>query len=204
MHTIEVDWDNPSALKKTITTLQKRRKNLLRQKGYSEIHLQGSRYNLENILPLLDGILPIEALPGGDFYVYAHCDPRQKLDFQNDVRDVWLGQRFGLSHRPIYIGKGSGDRFVDLIRDGAHRKIRTECKRLGLELMPVKLIAGLSKDSALSVEGRLIDILGCKHLSKHGYLTNIDEGEDPSSRRKGYTQLAKKLLQKNGFNVSPN
>lgn len=199
MKTFSVDYDNPSDIKKLISRLQKRRKELLRAKGYNEIRLQGSKYNVDNVLPIMEEMLGDVTPDGGNFYVYAHLSPLNGIDVHKDVRDLWLFNRFGIVNRPIYVGKGSNGRWKDFNRDGAHRKIRSQCLKAQKELIPVKLFENLSEERALDIEGRLLDILGCKHLSEHGYLTNLDEGADSSRRRLSYSDLGKKLLSKNGF-----
>ncbi|MFM7009145.1 MAG: hypothetical protein ACKO0Z_07385 [Betaproteobacteria bacterium] len=199
MKTFSVDDDNPSDIKKLISKLQKRRKEILRAKGYNEIKLQGSKYNVDNVLPTIEEMVGDTSPDGGNFYVYAHLSPLNVIDVHKDVRDLWLFNRFGIVNKPIYVGKGANGRWKEFNRDGAHRKIRSQCLKENKELIPVKLFENLSEERALDIEGRLIDILGCKHLSEHGYLTNLDEGLDSLRRRSTYSAMGKKLLTKNGF-----
>lgn len=200
---IEVDSNDPSSLKKAISKLQKRRRELLRAKGYQEIKFQGTKYNFDNLFPVFDKILPeLSALTSGSFYVYAHCDTSRKLNPLADIRHAILATKFpNMQFVPVYVGKGTGVRAYDLNRDGAHRKIRTGLRNKGMDFTVIKLAENLSEESALFLEGCLIDALGLKCLYPEGMLTNLDEGD--VSRRSHYLAdpLVRKMLQKYGYRI---
>lgn len=206
MTSVDVDYSCPSSLKKEISRLQKKRKALLRAKGYNEISFQGSKYNLDNLYPVFEEML--NASHRFDslceyplYYVYAHCDPRIKLDVRNDIRAYILATKFNMTHQPVYVGKGQGNRFLDFVRDGAHRKIRANIRKEGKDLLAIKILEGVDESQALLLEGKLIDILGCRSLSSQGWLTNLDEGYNKDERRKSYGDniLINKLLRKYAF-----
>lgn len=204
---IEVNWDNPSDIKKAISKLQFRRKNLLRQLGYDEIKFDGSKYNMDNLLPLFEDIWNTDLseiypnIGSKNYYVYAHCNPLIKLSSKKDIKQLFLAIKFNLEFLPFYIGKGTGNRFNELNRNDSHKKIRQSIKSKGKEIVPIKLIDNLTEGKALEYEAKLIDILGLISLSKYGLLVNLDESKESIFRRSLYTHpLAIKLLDKNGLN----
>ena len=89
------------------------------------------------------------------FYVYALKDPRLN------------------PARPFYIGKGAGTRAWDheLHADQSAKGERVrQIQAVGLEVLTVKLVEGLSEAEALRIEAELISAFGTE--DRGGLLTN--------------------------------
>jgi hypothetical protein len=203
-----VDYNDPKDLKKHITILQKRRKDVLREMGYDETIFAGSKYSVHQILPLMEKILNcdishiyLDYNKEEKYYVYVHCDPRKKLNIKNNLKHLFLAIHFNLTHEPIYVGKGESDRYLDLNRNDGHRKIRTQLLNKKLDLIPIKIKDNLNEAKAFELESKLIDILGLLPLSKEGMLINLDEGKEAKKRRMCYPTDSHKIFLKNGFNL---
>lgn len=189
--------------------MQKARKEKLRKLGYIDIRYQATKFNYHQIMPLLDEVLNTDLsalynLNSADksFYVYMHCNPLKKLNVKNDIRDAFLAVKFALTHVPFYVGKGTGNRYLEFNRNDSHRKIRTSILNSGNDIIPVIIANNLTEAAAFSLESKLIDILGLKSLSAGGMLVNLDEGLLPKDRRKLYPDKFKQLLVKNGYKIS--
>lgn len=203
-----INFDDPKDLKKHITILQKRRKDILKKLGYNEITFASSKYSVHQILPLMEQILDSNISHiyknydyENKYYVYVHCDPRKKLNIKYNIKHLILATKFNLTHEPIYVGKGEGDRFLNLNRNDSHRKIRTQLLNMNLDLMAIKIKDNLTENQALELESKLIDILGLVSLSKEGMLINLDEGKEAKLRRLCYPKETFKILTKNGFTL---
>jgi hypothetical protein len=198
---IEVDFDDPKDLKKVISGLQIRRKDLLRKLGFNEIRFNGSKYNIDNILPEFNRMLDSVNIESGDNYVYFHCNPYRKLDVSGNVKHLFLASRFNnITHEPIYVGKGIGDRYLDLNRNDSHRKIRSIIRRKGQDLIPVKIIENISERTALELENVFMYSLGLKALSQYGLLCNLIENDNSSIKYLIQdNEVMTKILKKNGF-----
>ena len=205
---IDVDFDDPSDLKRVITRLQKRRKKLLADLGYGEVSFAGSKLNMDSLMPAIEGIFDTDlsciygVASAGASYVYFHCDPTKPLNPRGDIRAIYLASKFGLKFEPVYVGKGVGDRCFDLQRNDSHRKIRSALISKGLDLEVVVAADGLSDGAALAMESKLIDVLGLRALSKTGWLVNLDEGCMASERRRRYPESCKLVLKKNGYRIT--
>lgn len=116
-------------------------------------------------------------------YVYAHCDSSKPLQKFNALHDFLLS--IGLTHLPFYVGKGVGDRWLDVNRNDTHTKMKQKIAALGVSITPCKIIEGLTDYQALAYESKLIDILGLR--VNGGHLVNLDEGKLRKDRHKLYT-----------------
>jgi hypothetical protein len=199
------NYNDPTELKKLISLLQNRRKNILRSLGYDQINFNGSKYNSSTILPAMEEMYKLDNCTTGNYYVYAHCNPLKPLSITTNLKHLFLASMFpSIKYEPFYIGKGVGNRAYELSRNDSHRKIRSSIIKYKKDIEVCILDKNLSEDSALAKESKLIDILGLISLSKHGLLANIDEGADASYRREQYkladnAALIAKILVKNGY-----
>ena len=112
----------------------------------------------------------------GEYYVYAHVDPR----FQTFKSDLEGGGNYG--GRPFYIGKGIGHRAFDLKRNQGHGKIIKEILDDGYDANDiVKIIfSGLSEQKSFEIEAKLIYYFGIKYSKKRkGWLINLTEPPIP-------------------------
>lgn len=124
------------------------------------------------------------------FYVYAHCDPCAKIAIGKEGRSSFAAT-LGFEHLPFYIGKGTGNRFLELSRNETHRKVRQKLQTLGVDIQAKVLLDGLTEKEALMYESKLIDIFGLR--TNGGLLVNLDEGKKPSERRLLYLDSIKQL-----------
>jgi hypothetical protein len=205
-----VDIDNPSDIKKTISILQKLRKNKLRSLGYHQSNFQGSKWNYSDLYPAIELIYnsdisslysSITESNNREYYVYVHCDSTKKLSVARDIREYFLATKFNLKYMPFYVGKGTRNRFLDFNRNDSHRKIRTSILKRRKDIEAIKICENLTETEALMIESKIIDILGSKHTSKFGMLINLDEGKLSVERRNlyGKSSKIKHLLKMNGF-----
>jgi hypothetical protein len=87
------------------------------------------------------------------YYVYAHCDHRQ-IAVGKDGVTSWAAT-LGLTHRPFYIGKGTGDRAYNLNRNETHRKVRQRLTEFNKDVNVVIIKDMLSELDALCLESKL-------------------------------------------------
>lgn len=175
--------------------------------GYVGTSFNNNKHAIHQILPIIEGMLDtdITSLYNGDpnrnFYVYAHMDPTKILNVKN-IKHFVLASRYGLREVPFYIGKGTGNRWLDFGRNDSHRKKRGALIKNGLDIKPVKLAENLTEAESFSLEAKLVDILGLISLNpSSGMLVNLDEGFSPKERRKLYPEEAKQILKGNGYAV---
>lgn len=109
----------------------------------------------------------------GEYYVYAHVDPRHKVFLTNEDG----GGNYG--GRPFYIGKGIGNRAFDLKRNQGHGKILRDIIKNNTFPIGgvVKIIfSALSEQKALELESKLIYFFGVRYnRHKKGWLVNLTE-----------------------------
>lgn len=107
-----------------------------------------------------------------NYYVYAFLDKSKPGDFSYD--DL----RF--EYEPFYIGKGIGDRITTSLLDRESpfkvNKIK-KIKRLGGEILKLKLFENLENIEALKKEIEVINKIGRRDL-KNGPLVNQTDGGD--------------------------
>ena len=132
------------------------------------------------------------------YYVYAHLDPSLNIAVHKHGISTFAAT-LGMSYRPCYIGKGTGDRCYDLNRNETHRKIRQRLKSFDKDIIVYKIKENISELEALCLESKLIDIFGL--VGKAGTLVNLDEGVNSSNRRLLYLNSLKNL---SGYNRDSN
>lgn len=127
----------------------------------------------------------------GDFYVYAHSDPRGSTF---EVKESFGGNFGGL---PFYIGKGSGQRAYDLKRNQGHgKKLKMV---LGENWSPEDIVHiafnGLSEQKAFELESKLIYFFGTIYQTKRKKCTlyNLDIPKTPE-----FSGVMTKLKNKSG------
>ena len=112
----------------------------------------------------------------GEFYVYAHVDPRHRIFVASSKE----GGNYG--GQPFYIGKGIGNRAFDLKRNQGHGKTIKEILNDGyLPSNIVKILfSDLSEQKALEIEAKLIYYFGTKYSKQRiGWLVNLTEPITP-------------------------
>ena len=197
--TFDINWLDPSDLKKHITKLQQRRKKLLKGLGYNPIRFNSSHNTVEKLLPILYEFYDSVPRDVGIYYTYFHCNPFEILNPRN-LKDLWLLELFpDLKYKPFYVGKGKNNRLLNLNRNDSHRKIRASIRQKGKDIIPYKAISLISERTSLDYENCFIDVLGLISLSKEGYLCNLDEGY--TNRRKYYTKDQRHICKLNGFSL---
>ena len=96
------NYDDPSELKKLISVLQNRRKNILRSLGYDQINFNGSKYNSNTILPALEEMYKVDNCTVGNYYIYAHCNPLKPLSITTNLKPD-LERTSSLLFKPIIV-----------------------------------------------------------------------------------------------------
>lgn len=117
------------------------------------------------------------------YYVYAHCDPLHKIAIGKHGITSFAAT-LGLEFRPFYIGMGQGDRAFILDRNETHRKYRQKLQKKNLDAKVTIIKDGLTKNEALALESKLIDVFGL--IVDRGYLVNLDEGTQNKNRQDLY------------------
>lgn len=115
------------------------------------------------------------------YYVYAHLDTTNVINNKKSAKLMFCAA-LGLEYIPFYIGKGVGDRHLDLNRNDTHRKVRSKCKAAGKDIESKIIFNNLTEQEAFEIESKLIDILG-SITYKNGLLVNLDEGHKNKERK---------------------
>lgn len=206
--TLQVDKDDLKDIKKKIWTLQKLRKKKMQEFGYIGTKFNTSKFDFNQILNKFDSILntDITSVIQADntdksYYVYMHCDPTKKIHINHSAKEGFLAIKYNLTYVPFYVGKGQSNRLYDFNRNDSHRKIRTYIRKKDKEIIPVKIQENLTELEALSLESKLIDILGLKSINQYGMLVNLDEGNNSLNRRMLYPIDTRIILSSNGYKL---
>ena len=114
------------------------------------------------------------------YYCYILLDPSKPGSYQYE--------NFIFEYEPFYVGKGIGKRINahDKINDTkTHKRAKIQkIKKLGLEIIKIKLFENLSESSALELEKSTISLIG-RQDKNEGPLLNLTDGGDGCS---GYIQ----------------
>jgi hypothetical protein len=195
IETLEIDWDSPKDLNRLFFVIQHRLKELTPSfRTVTESQTHHSRRILDACCNLWETdtsshYAALNLVSEKKYYVYAHLDPTRAIHPNDRLAKLAFGATLGMTHHPFYVGKGTGDRYLDINRNGNHRKVR---QRIG-EPITMILKDGLSEVEALASEDKLIDIFGLQVFG--GYLTNLDEGYHPIERRKLYAEPYAAMLE---------
>lgn len=90
------------------------------------------------------------------------------------------------SDKPFYIGKGKGNRITNHFTDSSRKlnniknKIISKAEKQGIKILSEFLCTGLSEESALSLEMKLIKLLGRRDINT-GILANMTDGGEGKS-----------------------
>ena len=110
------------------------------------------------------------------FYCYILLDPTKPGTFQYE--------NFIFEYEPFYVGKGIGNRINvhDRIYDTkTHKRAKIQkIKKLGLEVIKIKLFEDLTESSAFDLEKSTISIIG-RRDKVEGPLLNLTDGGEGSS-----------------------
>lgn len=122
-----------------------------------------------------------------DFYAYIYLDTRHPVEYEGQYRYVLpSGKVVNFSHRPMYAGKGTGDRmYAHLYETAGQGKnkykhgILNKLKELGIEPKIIFTDYLVDEATAFAFEIDLIAGIGRYDL-KLGPLTNMTDGGDGS------------------------
>jgi len=112
------------------------------------------------------------------YYCYILLDPTKpgKFQFEN----------FIFEYEPFYVGKGKGARIDghDKPKDTkTHKRAKIQkIKKLGLEVIKIKLFENLTESSAFELEKSTIDLIGRKDKNAGPLLNLCDGGEGVSGK----------------------
>lgn len=106
------------------------------------------------------------------FYVYAFLDKSKPGEFNyGDLK---------FEYEPFYIGKGTGDRITTSLLDRESsfkvNKIK-KIKKLGGEILKIKLFENLENDESLQKEIEIIKLIGRRDLKMGPLVNQTDGGE---------------------------
>lgn len=185
MWNIEVDAQSEEELKKLLSWSKNMLGNLRSNNGFMSKN-KHSKEVFESCVKIYNTDtlhLYEECESETTYYVYAHCDPNKKIAIGKHGITTFAGT-IGMQYHPFYIGMGQGSRAYDLDRNDSHRKYRQKIKKSGLDVSVCILKENLTKNQALSIESKLIDIFGL--IVNKGCLVNLDEGKNYQERRQLY------------------
>lgn len=108
------------------------------------------------------------------YYVYAHCDPR--------INKYDISKLLNIKGIPFYIGKGTGERHLDLTRNQGHGVKMREIVRSGHSINKIVQVIkdGLTEKEAFILESKLIYLFQTVYENQmDGILYNLDIGKRP-------------------------
>jgi hypothetical protein len=112
------------------------------------------------------------------FYCYILLDPTKPGSFQYE--------NFIFDYEPFYVGKGIGNRMNshERIKDTkTHKRAKIQkIKKIGLEVIKIKLFENLTESSAFELEKSTISLIGRKDRNLGPLLNLCDGGEGVSGK----------------------
>jgi hypothetical protein len=207
---IEINEKDLTDIKRKIKYLVKIKENLMKEQDVRlvqddklEKKLKGKEKDYQSILSLYESNISeiYDKKDHNCFYVYFHCDPNSPLNIGKNAKDLFAAS-IGLTHRPFYVGKGTGDRYNNTNRNDSYAKKKQQIKQSGKEIIIVKWKEELSEDISFIYESKFIDIFGLLSFNQHNWLVNLDEGKDKERRRSLYKKGSRRILLSNKMIVN--
>jgi hypothetical protein len=188
----EVDWDSYDDVSLLGNKIKSRLGNLNPNrisKKEKEAYIFDTCMKIWNI-DTLEHYAHLKLDTNKKYYIYCHMNKSWKIrpNFQGVISFI---ATLNIPYKPFYIGKGTGNRYLNFNRNGYHKKIKDLNGENGDECAAFIIRNNLSEYEALSYEDKLIDILGLKVYG--GLLSNLDEGYEPKERRKFYNEHLEKI-----------
>lgn len=124
-----------------------------------------------------------------EYYVYILLDSSKPGEFS-------YGE-FKFDYEPFYVGKGKSSRIKNTLYDKSPFKKRkiSKLKKLGFEVLSIKLFENLSSSDALQKEIEIISLIGRRNLNL-GPLVNLTDGGD-GRLKSPHSQKSKDKISRN-------
>lgn len=187
-----VNWDDPEDLERFIQKFKERRRVLVSTNPNKKTKAQRALEKFEARMEIWNSEFTFssESLdPEPRYYVYVHYVSENKNGSHPLTK---FCKEIGLPAVPMYVGKGTGDRFNSGTRNKGHQLVRRVKEGFKQDFEEFIFRDNLTEGEALAIEGKLIDTIGQKIIAA-GPLTNLDEGYHPKFRRRHYIDALGRL-----------